>query len=93
MAWANRADARAGTTLDREIPAGLEQIDLEMAHELGNSLTAVKVLVQLGLRNPAESASHARLASIEGEVTRMQDLLLRHVALVESIVYADAAAA
>ena len=45
------------------------------AHELKNPLSAVKALVQLGLRNPAERAAHQRLATIEREVARMQDIL------------------
>jgi two-component system sensor histidine kinase HydH len=67
--------------------------DLEMMHDLKNSLTAMKVLVQLGLRNPAEAASHARLAAIEKEVSRMQELVSRHVAAAESMGYGGAAAA
>src|SRR5574337_611062 len=35
----------------------------------------MKALVQLGLRNPGEGASHARLATIEGAVARMQEIL------------------
>ncbi len=67
--------------------------DLEMIHDLKNSLTAVKVLVQLGLRNPAESASHARLAAIEREITRMQELVARSVSVAESVGHAGVAAA
>jgi signal transduction histidine kinase len=65
----------------RETPDGLSRArDLErkgmsVAHELKNPLTAVKALVQLGLRNPAESASHPRLALLEKEVARMQELV------------------
>ncbi len=46
-----------------------------MAHELRNSLAAAKALVQLGLRNPAESASHRRLAVVERELGRIEALL------------------
>ena len=53
----------------------LEQAGVEVAHQLKNPLSAVKALVQLGLRDPAESASHQRLAVIEGEVARMQEIL------------------
>ena len=53
-----------------------------MAHELRNALTAVKVLVQLGLRSPAESASHARLAVIERELARMEELVQDVLAVV-----------
>ena len=53
----------------------LEQIGAKVAHELKNPLTGVKALVQLGLRNPSEAASHERLVIVEREVTRMQDIL------------------
>lgn len=53
----------------------LERTGAKVAHELKNPLSAVKALVQLGLRSPAEGASHPRLALIEREVTRMQELL------------------
>ncbi len=53
----------------------LEQIGTKVAHELKNPLTGVKALVQLGLRNPMETASHGRLEVVEREVTRMQDIL------------------
>jgi signal transduction histidine kinase len=53
----------------------LEQIGTKVAHELKNPLTGVKALVQLGLRSPAEAASHDRLEVVEKEVTRMQDIL------------------
>jgi signal transduction histidine kinase len=45
------------------------------AHDLKNPLTAAKALVQLGLRNPAEMASHPRLALLEREIARMHGLL------------------
>lgn len=51
---------------------------LTLWHELKNPLAAVKALVQLGLRDPVESASHDRLAVIEREVTRMTELLARY---------------
>jgi signal transduction histidine kinase len=51
-----------------------------MAHELKNPLSVVKALVQLGLRNPAEAASHERLAALEREVARMQEILGAHLA-------------
>jgi signal transduction histidine kinase len=54
-----------------------EHMDLAVVHDLKNSLTAVKALVQLGSRNPAEAASHERLALIEREFTRMQETLQR----------------
>jgi signal transduction histidine kinase len=57
----------------------LEQIGSKLAHELKNPLTGVKALVQLGLRNPAEDASHARLQVVEREVTRMQEILQNHL--------------
>jgi signal transduction histidine kinase len=54
----------------RDLGAGLD-----LAHELKNPLCAVEALVQLGLRNPAESASRSRLALLEREITRMQELM------------------
>lgn len=56
-----------------------DEMGVKVAHELKNLLTGVKALVQLGLRNPAESPSHARLAVVEKELTRMQELLNRYV--------------
>jgi nitrogen-specific signal transduction histidine kinase len=53
---------------------------VKVAHELKNPLSAVKALVQLGLRNSAESASHERLAVLEREVTRMQEILMSYLA-------------
>jgi two-component system, NtrC family, sensor histidine kinase HydH len=58
----------------------LEQTGIELAHELKNPLAAVKALVQLGLRNPAERSSHGRLALLEEEVARMEERLQRHLA-------------
>jgi two-component system sensor histidine kinase HydH len=58
-------------------PRDLDEKDVKVAHELKNPLSAVKALVQLGLRNPAEDASHERLASIEAQVGRMQEILQR----------------
>jgi signal transduction histidine kinase len=57
----------------------LEQIGTNVAHELKNPLTGVKALVQLGLRNPAEAASHERLDVVEREVTRMQEILQNYL--------------
>ncbi len=57
----------------------LEQIGTKVAHELKNPLTGVKALVQLGLRNPAEAASHERLVVVEREVTRMQEILQNYL--------------
>lgn len=57
----------------------LEQLGLDLAHELKNPLTAAKALLQLGQRNPAETAAHERLALIEREVARMQEILQRHL--------------
>ncbi len=53
----------------------LEQMGAKVAHELKNPLAGVKALVQLGLRNPAEAASHERLEVVEREVARMQQIL------------------
>ena len=55
----------------------VEHMDAAVVHELKNSLTAVKALVQLGSRNPAEAASHERLVLVERELTRMQQTLQR----------------
>jgi two-component system, NtrC family, sensor histidine kinase HydH len=55
----------------------LDQMDVNVVHELKNSLTAVKALVQLGSRDPAEAASHERLILVERELTRMQETLQR----------------
>ncbi|WP_248353720.1 two-component system sensor histidine kinase NtrB [Anaeromyxobacter oryzae] len=57
----------------------LEQIGSKVAHELKNPLTGVKALVQLGLRNPAEGASHDRLEVVEREVSRMQEILQNYL--------------
>jgi two-component system, NtrC family, sensor histidine kinase HydH len=56
-----------------------EKMGLKVVHELKNSLTAVKALVQLGSHNPAEAASHDRLALVERELTRMQLTLQRYL--------------
>lgn len=56
-------------------PWDLEQMGVQVLHELKNPLSAVKALVQLGLRNPAEGRSHERLALLERELTRMQEIL------------------
>jgi two-component system, NtrC family, sensor histidine kinase HydH len=52
-----------------------DQVRARMAHELKNVLTGVKALVQLGLHNSAETASHERLATVEREIARMQEIL------------------
>ena len=54
---------------------------MKLAHELKNPLTGMKALVQLGLRNPAESSSHVRLAILERELARMQEILTRFVSV------------
>lgn len=56
-----------------------DQIGPKVVHELKNPLTAMKALVQLGLRNPAEIPSHARLAVIEKAIARMQEILNRYL--------------
>ena len=64
------------------VPAAeLALVGAKVAHELKNPLTAVKALVQLGLRNPAEAASHERLAIVERAVTRMEDILRSYLAV------------
>ncbi|HYQ80426.1 MAG TPA: HAMP domain-containing sensor histidine kinase [Anaeromyxobacteraceae bacterium] len=57
----------------------LERVGSKVAHELKNPLTAVKALVQLGLRSPAEAASHRRLEVVEKEVARVQDILQNYL--------------
>lgn len=57
----------------------LERVGSKLAHELKNPLTAVKALVQLGLRSPAEAASHPRLEVVEKEVGRVQDILQNYL--------------
>ncbi|HEU4382433.1 MAG TPA: HAMP domain-containing sensor histidine kinase [Anaeromyxobacteraceae bacterium] len=57
----------------------LERVGSKLAHELKNPLTAVKALVQLGLRNPAEAASHQRLEVVEKEVSRVQEILQNYL--------------
>ena len=57
----------------------------DVAHELKNPLTGVKALVQLGLRSPAEAPSHGRLAIIEREVTRMQEILQDYLSFTRSL--------
>jgi two-component system sensor histidine kinase HydH len=53
----------------------LERMGAKVAHELKNPLTALKALVQLGLRNPSEGPSHERLALLEKQVARMQEIV------------------
>ncbi|HEU4385934.1 MAG TPA: HAMP domain-containing sensor histidine kinase [Anaeromyxobacteraceae bacterium] len=52
-----------------------DDVGVEVAHELRNLLAGVKALVQLGRRNPAERASHARMAVVEEEIARAEELL------------------
>ncbi len=52
-----------------------DRVGPDLLHGIKNSLTAVKALVQLGLRNPAEGPSHARMATIQEAVARMQEIL------------------
>ncbi len=62
----------------------LDRMGVKAAHELKNSLTGVKALVQLGLRNPAETASHDRLTVVEREVKRMQEILKSYLSSARS---------
>ena len=73
------------TKIDERTREGLEATGLNVAHELKNPLTAVKALVQLGLRNPAEAASHERLATVERELARMQEILRGHLSSARSL--------
>lgn len=61
------------------VPRDLEPVGARLAHELKNPLSAMKALVQLGQRNPAEAPSHERLASLAREIDRMQELLRRYL--------------
>ncbi len=74
-----RAAPPAATPAPPERAAELEARDLRMAHQLKNPLSAMKALVQLGLRNPAESASRDRLAILEREVDRMSQILASYL--------------
>ncbi len=62
-------------TLNASSRGALDETCARMAHELKNPLSGMKALVQLGLRNPAEAASHPRLALVEREIARMQEIL------------------
>lgn len=66
----------------------LDQMGVNAAHELKNALAGVKALVQLGLRNPAETASHERLIVVEREVQRMQEILKSHLSSARPLVEA-----
>lgn len=59
----------------------LERMGARLAHELKNPLAGAKALLQLGLRNPAEVASHERFQLLLGEVARMQEILRRYLSL------------
>jgi two-component system, NtrC family, sensor histidine kinase HydH len=63
----------------------LAQLGPKLAHELKNLLSAAKALVQLGLRNPVERASHARLAVLERELSRMQESLQGYLSSTRSL--------
>ncbi len=83
LLWRKQADLRrfhgevAADALTRT--ERLEQIGSRLAHELKNPLTGVKALVQLGLRSDAEAASHERLALVDREVLRMQEILQNYL--------------
>ncbi len=70
-----RTRTRGEWTKALERARDLAQMGVKVAHELKNPLSAVKALVQLGLRNPVETASHERLAVLEREISRMQEIL------------------
>ena len=73
-----RDDEAASAASTPEV--ALEQLGIEVAHELKNPLAAVKALAQLGLRSGAEAPAHERLRVIEREVERMQEILQRYLA-------------
>ena len=62
----------------------LEQLGLKVAHDLKNPLAGVRALVQLGLRNPQEAASHQRLATVEKEIERVLQILQGHLSSASS---------
>ena len=72
--WETRGRAPDDEAEALERAGDLER-GFELAHELKNPLAAVKALVQLGLRNPAERAAHARLAVLQEEVARVEEIL------------------
>ncbi len=72
---ASPAGPRVSRAARPRAPHLADHVVARMAHELKNPLTGVKALVQLGLRNPAEGPSHARLAVVEKEIARMQEIL------------------
>jgi two-component system, NtrC family, sensor histidine kinase HydH len=78
--WGTLARARDEETEALERAQDLEQTGIELAHELKNPLAALKALVQLGLRSPAERPSHGRLTVLEEEVARMEEMLQRYLA-------------
>jgi two-component system, NtrC family, sensor histidine kinase HydH len=81
-----RTNTAGGWTSEAlESNSGLETMGMKVAHELKNPLSAVKALVQLGLNNPAESASHERLAVLKVEVARMQEILMRYLSSAQRI--------
>jgi signal transduction histidine kinase len=54
----------------------LQSVGAKVAHELKNPLAAVKGLVQLVARAPADTErSRERLAVVQGEITRMETIL------------------
>jgi signal transduction histidine kinase len=59
----------------------LVQMGMKVAHEIRNPLAGVKALVQLGLRNPEEARSHERLAAVEEELGRIQELVQAYLSL------------
>ncbi len=74
---ARARDEMASEALTRA--ESLERVGSNLAHELKNPLTAVKAMVQLGLRNPAEAPSHERLEVMEKEVSRVQEILQNYL--------------
>ena len=64
--------------------APAEELGLRVLHDLKNPLAGVRALVQLGLRNPGEAASHPRLAAVETEIERVLQLLQRYLSSASS---------
>ncbi len=57
----------------------LQSVGAKVAHELKNPLAAVKGLVQLISRSPANDRTSERLAVVEGEIARMETILHQYL--------------
>jgi len=75
------ATQRSGRTL---ASAPAEKLGLEVLHDLKSPLAGARALVQLGLRNPREAASHPRLSAVEREIERVLQILKVHLSSASS---------